>query len=228
MYGKNASEAGLSTSEEAGAFVLRGGEDKSQTYGEILVKGMIEILDAGLCAETHGQSCSSPEGWSFFDLGSGLGKFPAVAALLGFDATGVELDAARSAVANAMLPAWQASFRECAGRLQFQQASFTEPLSQWVVGTSPRIIYINAVCMGDIWSEFESMLLSAEWIGSPRVVVAILGRRTAILRPLGSFSALCTWMLATDIHLYSAHLRSLPLRLLLQVYFRAARFMHGG
>merc|ERR1711920_1091112 len=110
--------------------------------------------------------------------------------------------------------------------LQFEHGSFLERHSPWTLGDSPRIIYVNGPAMGNIWTKLETAMRTAEWVGSSSVVIAILGRKTAIFKPLGRLKAPVSWMPSVNVNLYSAHLQSLPIRIFLQQLYKVRQFSY--
>merc|ERR550514_1001193 len=80
----------------------QGGDNRSHIYGECYPEAMWEILEAAVCSVNCATGVPQTLAkYEFFDLGSGYGKFPMYAALVGMkSATGIELDSARHDIAH--------------------------------------------------------------------------------------------------------------------------------
>ena len=121
-------------------------------------------------------------GFEFYDLGSGFGKHPAFAALLGMSAVGVELDTHRSEVGAKAAVEMEKRFAGCVppGKLRLQSGSFTTDFKEWAEGTQKRIVSIDvAVSSGG----FDKLFENVRWAKGS--VVASMGFEGQILKAAG-------------------------------------------
>lgn len=148
-----------------------GGGDKSHLYGEVTPKGMFDVLSSAVCAVncSTGLRATLPK-YAFFDLGAGFGKFPIFAASLGMQATGIELDEARFAEAANYTKRFQAG-TQCPVPTVLH-GSFLDETSPWLLGTEPRVVFLDAVAFGEFWDQISALMKKAEW-GSDSVVASI-------------------------------------------------------
>merc|ERR1719240_279684 len=83
----------------------------------------------------------------FYDLGSGQGKFPVLAALLGFEyAHGTELDTFRAEYAAEVAGSCKRLYPCLAAKLGVDHGNFLAPASAWTaVASQRRIVFIDAL-----------------------------------------------------------------------------------
>lgn len=163
-----------------------GGMTEAHVYGEVTRKGMFDILQKAACLAKSGGGCNAKDATRlqeafrklrFFDLGAGQGKFPTFAALAGMTAHGIELDHHRFDVAKAALAEFDKQYPCLKGKLSFQEGSFTDNHAEWTKGNDPRVVFLDAVCFGELWGDITRMMKdSCERWGTGSVVV-VLGQQ---------------------------------------------------
>merc|ERR1719240_1959655 len=122
---------------------------------------MFQILETAVCRAGCEEGLEKTFAkYQFFDLGSGYGKFPMFAALVGMKAaTGIELDTARSHVGETLLPVFDKKMG--CSKLAYFHESFTKPDSPWTVGTGPRVLFLDAVGFGKQMPTISKMMAQA-------------------------------------------------------------------
>jgi hypothetical protein len=179
IYGKH--DARFWPENENGEFIedteeeyaAHGGSESTHVYGEAKFDGMFKILSEAVKLSTGvaQPNASDFAEFAFYDLGSGYGKFPSYASFLGFRrSVGVELDSKMAAYTKDREAACRQQFPCMDGRLEFQPGSFFDH-TEWKKGTGKRVIWINSLCMGEIWPQMTEHMRTAEW-GEGTVVAA--------------------------------------------------------
>lgn len=163
--------------DEEANWTAEGGATEAHVYGEVTTQGMFDILQTAACVADD-SSCDSPRGFqslAFYDLGSGQGKFPMFAALLGFpSATGVELDQRRYGYAQEALKEFKTAYPCLKDKLSFDKASFVSPDAPWAQGALPRVVFLDAVCFSQYWADIQRLMQgSCERWGKGSTVVVI-------------------------------------------------------
>lgn len=154
-------------------YKANGGSENTHVYGEAKFDAMFQILSEAVKLSTGVEQPTASDfaDFAFYDLGSGYGKFPSYASFLGFRrAVGFELDSKMAAYTKGREAACRQEFPCMDGKLEFQSGSFFQN-TEWKQGTDKRVIWINSLCMEEIWDEMMENMRTAEW-GAGTVIAA--------------------------------------------------------
>lgn len=155
----------------------------AHVYGEVEREGMFEILKTAACVADP-KKCENPKDlvtlfrtMHFYDLGSGQGKFPMFASLLGFEfAKGIELDKHRSQYAERVRKDFNTVYPCLSKKFDLEHGSFIETDASWTKSSTRRVIFLDAVCFKDMWPTISEMMHKGKSLWGPGSVVVALGR----------------------------------------------------
>lgn len=155
----------------------------AHVYGEVEREGMFDILKTAVCI-VEPKKCKNTKDlvslfrtFHFYDLGSGQGKFPMFASLLGFEyAKGIELDTHRNSYAQRVRQDFDKVYPCLSRKLGLEHASFIEPESAWTRSEVRRVVFLDAVCFKDMWKDISRMMEEGRDTWGQGSVIAVLGR----------------------------------------------------
>merc|ERR1719359_1467817 len=152
-----------------GEFQGQGGSHTAHVYGEVMREGMFTALKEAVCLDAP-DTCKTTKGlasrfqeFQFFDLGSGQGKFPMFASLLGFSrAKGIELDDHRSKYASECYTDFSKAYSCLAEKLDYTHGSFIDKNAAWTKETAKRVLFLDAVCFEAMWPDISRMMMEGK------------------------------------------------------------------
>lgn len=156
----------------------------AHVYGEVEREGMFDILKTAVCIAEPEKCKKSTKDlvelfrtFHFYDLGSGQGKFPMFATLVGFEyAKGIELDKHRDKYAQRVRADFDTVYPCLSRKFGLEHASFLEPDSPWTRSEARRVVFLDAVCFKDMWKDISRMMMEGRDKWGQGSVVAVLGR----------------------------------------------------
>ena len=163
-------------SDSQSEYAAHGGNSHGHVYGEVSLDGMRSILHEALkISLANDNNVFQHTGdFKFYDLGSGFGKFPMFASLMGFNqSTGIELDSHRAKFAEERLGVMKKELPTCADKLHYFEGSFLTN-TEWAKGKEKRVIFMDSVCWSSFWGDLTAKMESAEW--DKDTVVVSLGQ----------------------------------------------------
>lgn len=170
-------------SDDTSQWASEGGMQAAHVYGEVTRQGMFDALKTAACVAEPAE-CDTAEKMvglfqkmQFYDLGSGQGKFPMFASLLGFSfSKGIELDHHRAGYAQDILKQCNQAYPCLAKKLAFGEGSFVDDNAAWMKGSNRRVLFTDAICFEGLWPKVARMMKQGakEW-GKGTVVIS-LGR----------------------------------------------------